>query len=1024
MVKTIYEKALVLFFVFFLCFVFTCHADLQQKQNYIVRFKDSSLANQFRRSEKRLKQKSYLKSRSAHTYRLLLAERRETFCRSIEKKIKRPLKIIKSFDVFFNAVAVSLSYKEAEEISKLPDIMAVKKEKTYKLLTDAGPGWIEADKVWASSALSSKGEGLVIGIIDTGINPANPSFADEGGDGYDHTNPKGQYFGVCDSSRDDYDPDFSCNDKLIGAYDFTPLRENPYNTETPYDVYGHGSHVAGTAAGNFIDDAEYNGLILSISGVAPHANIISYRACYRESQDHPEWNGCPEISVLAAIEQAMLDGVDIINFSIGGSYEDPWEAGTFDAQAFLSARDLGIFVSVSAGNDGPDSETINSPANAPWVLSVGNVSHNRVFNNGLIINDESGDIIYPSSSRGPNPPAPNILKPDVMAPGTNILAAYGTENRVSWETATGTSMSAPHAAGAAALVKALQPDWTPAEIQSALMMSSVIPSLKADSGDDFVVPGPFDTGSGRIDVSKAVKAGFVLNETYEKYLNADPKTGNDPSSLNLASLTKANAVVSHSWTRTFRSTMNTNITWSAELENPEGVMLSVVPASFVLSPGTVQTVTITADVSEAVFKTWLFGSVFFTTTSSETVSAAFPVAIKRSVSNLNNMIVFNDVKEYDNDTILNIEPGVDITSLNLEGRGLYPAEIFKRFFYQDPTPDNIFDTSVFGTPEEGTFIITKMIKAGTKRLVAEIIDTTAYDLDLFILKVPNIIPVCSAATSTVYEYCNIENPAPGTYWIAVQNWLASSSETADSVSIAVAEVKDEDRENMTFSSADNKTEFIAGEFFDLEVGWDLCGKTDHWYGAFSVGSDNESLSNIGSAQIDIHLESRDNETFSLFLNRGWNLISFPLYPSDTDIEAVLDSISGKYTKVWTFKDKKVFLHVPFLPGFDSLETMEPGIGYYIKMKEAAVLDIAGIKNLCPIELNKGWNLTGFNWLAELDISDALFSITDKVRAVWSYNGFRCLRYSPEDPDFSMFSTMEPGRGYWVFATEESVWEVK
>jgi len=118
--------------------------------------------------------------------------------------------------------------EEAKKISKLPEIIAVKKEQTYKLLTDAGPAWIEADQVWASSALSSKGEGLVIGIIDTGINPANPSFAEEGDDGYDHTNPKGQYFGVCDSSRDDYDPDFSCNDKLIGAYDFTPLRENPY----------------------------------------------------------------------------------------------------------------------------------------------------------------------------------------------------------------------------------------------------------------------------------------------------------------------------------------------------------------------------------------------------------------------------------------------------------------------------------------------------------------------------------------------------------------------------------------------------------------------------------------------------------------------------------------------------------------------------------------------------------------------------------------------------------------------------
>jgi len=208
------------------------------------------------------------------------------------------------------------------------------------------------------------------------------------------------------------------------------------------------------------------------------------------------------------------------------------------------------------------------------------------------------------------------------------------------------------------------------------------------------------------------------------------------------------------------------------------------------------------------------------------------------------------------------------------------------------------------------------------------------------------------------------------------------------------------------------------------VQWDLCGKTDHWYGAFSIGSDTENTSNLGSAFIDIHLDPRDVETFFLSLDKGWNLISFPLYPSDTAIETVLDPISGKYTKVWTFKDNKFLSYIPFLPGFDSLSFMEPGVGYYIRMNKAAVLDITGIKNLCPIELNKGWNLAGFNRLAEQNISDALFSITDKFRAVWSYNGDRCERYSPKNPDSAMFSTMKPGRGYWIFATEESVWEVK
>ena len=92
-------------------------------------------------------------------------------------------------------------------------------------------------------------------------------------------------------------------------------------------------------------------------------------------------------------------------------------------------------------------------------------------------------------------------------------------------------------------------------------------------------------------------------------------------------------------------------------------------------------------------------------------------------------------------------------------------------------------------------------------------------------------------------------PSPGIYRIVVQNWQASSSDTLDSVSIAVAEVKEEDRGNMSFTATDNKTSFTTGELFDLEVGWDLCGKTDHWYGAFSVGSDDENSSIINPSTI-------------------------------------------------------------------------------------------------------------------------------------------------------------------------------
>ncbi len=128
--------------------------------------------------------------------------------------------------------------------------------------------------------------------------------------------------------------------------------------------------------------------------------------------------------------------------------------------------------------------------------------------------------------------------------------------------------------------------------------------------------------------------------------------------------------------------------------------------------------------------------------------------------------------------------------------------------------------------------------------------------------------------------------------------------------------------------------------------------------------------------------------------------------------------------MWTFKDNKFLSYVPFFPDLGLLKTMEPGNGYYIKMKETAILDITGIKNLCGIELNKGWNLTGFNLTSEKEISEALSSITDKYRSIWIYNDKWCHRYSPKDPGSAKFSKMKPGQGYWIFATEDCVWEVK
>ena len=120
------------------------------------------------------------------------------------------------------------------------------------------------------------------------------------------------------------------------------------NDGSPRDADGHGSHTAGTSAGNIVHSATVltpNGkeMTKTIAGVAPHANVIAYTVCAEV--------GCYLSAIIGAIDQAIIDGVDVINYSIGGGSSDPW--ADYDSMAFLAAMDAGIFVATSAGNSGP-----------------------------------------------------------------------------------------------------------------------------------------------------------------------------------------------------------------------------------------------------------------------------------------------------------------------------------------------------------------------------------------------------------------------------------------------------------------------------------------------------------------------------------------------------------------------------------------------------------------------------------------------------------------------------------------------
>ena len=316
-------------------------------------------------------------SRASKAYEKHLSDSQDQFKASCERALGQRLNVKYKYQHAFNGVAMELTPEQAASIARLPNVKSIAPERMEKLDTDVGPQFIKAQAIWkgVGHLRKSKGEGIVVAILDSGINFTHPSFADIGGDGYDHNNPLGSGNYIPGSHCDVVDPTF-CNDKLIGAWDLT----GPADGDTPDDSDGHGSHTAATAAGNVIDGATLfaptTSVTRDISGVAPHANIIAYDVCI---------DSCPGSALLAAINQVVIDaaalpnGIHALNYSISGGnnpYSDPIELGFLDAMA------AGVYVSTSAGNSGPGPATTGH--NSPWVAATGALTHNRKVENSLV----------------------------------------------------------------------------------------------------------------------------------------------------------------------------------------------------------------------------------------------------------------------------------------------------------------------------------------------------------------------------------------------------------------------------------------------------------------------------------------------------------------------------------------------------------------------------------------------------------------------------------------------------------------
>jgi subtilisin family serine protease len=903
-------------------------------------------------------------SPASQAYLSYLDRQQASFTTALTQALGRTVSVPFSYRYAFNGVAVVLSSGEAGTVAAMPGVANVEREQTLQLQTDVGPAWIGASSIWDGSAAGgprgTMGEGVVVGDIDTGINHDHPSFAATGGDGYTVRNVRGTYYGLCAPVTG---APF-CNSKLIGVYDFTGT--------TPEDDNEHGSHTASTAVGNVIPAAVLHAptidITRKISGVAPHANLITYKACTAA--------GCLSAETNKAIDQATADGVDVINYSIGGGSDDPWTDS--NALAFLGARDAGVFVSVAAGNSGPAASTMGAPANAPWVMAVAAATHNRKFVNHLtgmsggpadltgagvttrygpakivyagdygyplcglgpalpdgssavnpfppgtfngeivvcdrgtygrvakannvkaggaggyvLANDQAsgdsligdafalpgvaltyadglavkswlatagthaatiggaaldlapanGDVMASFSSRGPDKNVPGVLKPDITAPGVDVLAAINGVNPASdpeYGILSGTSMATPHMTGAAALVIALHSTWTPAEVESALMTTA-----KTSVTEGGKPAGVFARGAGRADLTKAALAGLVLNETTANYTAADPTIGGDPTTLNVPSVANAGCLGTCSWTRTVTSSLAASATWTVSATKPTGFGLTVTPSRFTLAPGASQKLTITADVSKLGVGQWIEAEIELGA-GSVAPAAHLPVAVFVGQAGSVKIVTNGTVGSQ---TVQVVSP-VAIRSFQSRVWGLTKGTVKQLQMTQDAAP-----LLPYSSPNTSVTLVD--VPAGSKVLAAAITKATSGDIDLFVGRDANgdgkasaDEEVCKSATSAVLESCQVPNPAGGKYWVMVQNWLTGQG--LDDIELTVATVPGTDNGDLTATGP--KGSVPAGQPFGLTLAWSepKLAVGESWFALVEFGSDKTHPTDAGSTLVQL-----------------------------------------------------------------------------------------------------------------------------------------------------------------------------
>jgi subtilisin family serine protease len=327
-------------------------------------------------------QKVNFKSNAAKEYQSFLEAQQQSVIQSI-KSFDKSFKADMSYTAAFNGFAGIVSKSALDKLSSLSTVKAVYPDLVHHAQMDASLDLIGAVQTWEQfGGKESAGAGVKVAIIDSGIRPENPLFS-------------GENFTAPDAATlptDDYCsevPDF-CNNKLIVAraadiVEGFSVVEEEY--ESPLGFNGHGTHVAGTAVGNYGVMAERDGAEAEISGVAPAAYLMVYKGLYATPANPASSSGASSM-LLSMLEAALTDGADIVNNSWGGGaggnpngsvYEDVLEA----------MHDAGVVTVFAAGNDGPGAGTIGCPGCSEDVITVANTTTGRLFANEVTVEGDT-----------------------------------------------------------------------------------------------------------------------------------------------------------------------------------------------------------------------------------------------------------------------------------------------------------------------------------------------------------------------------------------------------------------------------------------------------------------------------------------------------------------------------------------------------------------------------------------------------------------------------------------------------------